>query len=305
MFQNREISPLFRDRQAPGGHGKAKEFIVKSKKAFTLIELLVVIAIIALLLGVLIPALRKAKDMGRRVVCLSLIKSFGTANMIYAEQNDGYTVPFSQKSTHVGPYGYWDERWPENMDYRNYLSLSARVEIADDGWEDPFLMPEELMCPSQRYPRTEADLQEVAQPRPNGVGWRIRCSYALNTELWAGGNANDLAIWFPSDKEYRGHKLTQMKNPSGKLMFVDSNYYQTRYERADYRRYWDGRQDPERPLTGANEFIVAYRHSDGASIAFFDGHADYYKKERVFNVDNPVPLSNVKGRYPDSLWDVE
>jgi prepilin-type N-terminal cleavage/methylation domain-containing protein/prepilin-type processing-associated H-X9-DG protein len=275
-----------------------KEIIVKRKNGFTLIELLVVIAIIALLLGVLIPALQKAKEMGRRVVCLSIIKSYGTANMIYAEQNNSYAVPFSQASTHVGPLGYWDERWPENMDFRNYLSLSARVEINDDGWEDPFLLPEELMCPAQRYPKTEADLNEVNA----ALGWKIRFSYALNTELWAKGSANDLVNWYPSDKKYRGHKLTQMKNPSGKLMFIDSNYYQSRYERSDYRRYWDPFGDT---LNDRNWGQIAYRHSGGASVAFFDGHADYYKKEKVFNTNNPVPLTNIKNRYPDSLWDVE
>lgn len=271
---------------------------MKREKAFTLIELLVVIAVIALLLGVLLPALRKSREMGKRVVCLSMIKSYATANMIYAEQNNGLSVPFSQESTHVGPFGYWDERWPENMEYRGYLSLSARVEILDDGWEDPFLFPEELMCPAQRYPRTDADLEEVSA----ALGWRIRTSYALNTELWAGGNADDLTVWYPSDKQYRGHKLTQMKNPSGKLMFVDSNYYQTRYERSNYLRYWDPYQDT---LNDRNWAQVAYRHSDGASIAFFDSHVEYYKKERIYNENNPVPITNVKGRYPEPLWDVE
>jgi len=273
---------------------------VRRKKAFTLIELLVVVAVIAVLIGVLVPALRKAKDMGRRVVCLSLINAYATANMIYTEQNNGYAVPFSQdaKTGHIGEYGYWDERWPENMEYRGYLSLSARVEIRDGGWEDPFLSPDELMCPSQRYPRTEEDLEEVDAV----IGWKIRTSYALNTELWAEGNANDLGVWYPSDREYRGHKLHQMRNPSGKLMFVDSNYYQTRYERANYLRYWDLYGDT---LNANNWAQVAYRHSEGASVAFFDGHVEYYKKERIYNENNPVPLSNVKGRYQEPLWDVE
>lgn len=274
---------------------------MKQKKGFTLIELLVVIAIIALLLGVLLPALRKVKETGRRVVCLSTIKSYGTANMIYAEQNDGWAVPFSQESKdplHVGPYGYWDERWPENMEYRADLSLSARVEIKDHGWADPFLIPEELMCPSQKYPRTEQDLAEVNA----ALNWPIRFSYALNTEQWAGGSANDETIWYPSKREYLGHKLTQMKNPAGKLMFIDSNYYQTRYERATYSRYWDRYGDT---LNEINWAQVAYRHSDGASIAFFDGHVDSYKKKQVYNENNPVPMTNVKARMPDSLWDTQ
>jgi prepilin-type N-terminal cleavage/methylation domain-containing protein/prepilin-type processing-associated H-X9-DG protein len=61
-------------------------------KGFTLVELLVVIAIIALLMGILIPSLSKARRVAKRVVCMSNMKQLVAAWMAYAEQNDGKLV---------------------------------------------------------------------------------------------------------------------------------------------------------------------------------------------------------------------
>ena len=61
---------------------------MKRKQGFTLVELLVVIAIIALLMAVLLPALNKAREQARRVVCASNIKQIGVAMMAYTSDND-------------------------------------------------------------------------------------------------------------------------------------------------------------------------------------------------------------------------
>ena len=59
------------------------------QRGFTLVELLVVIAIIALLMAILMPALNRARELGRRSVCLGNLKQLGYAWIMYTDENAG------------------------------------------------------------------------------------------------------------------------------------------------------------------------------------------------------------------------
>ncbi len=64
------------------------------RKAFTLVELLVVIAIIAILMAILVPALRRAKNQASSSVCQSNLRQLSLAMTLYTQDHDDKTMPF-------------------------------------------------------------------------------------------------------------------------------------------------------------------------------------------------------------------
>src|SRR5438105_2139955 len=68
--------------------------VQKSRRAFTLVELLVVIGIIAVLIGILLPVLGRARDQANTTACMATLRSLGQTLAIYTSENKG-SYPFS------------------------------------------------------------------------------------------------------------------------------------------------------------------------------------------------------------------
>ncbi len=117
----------------------------RSEKGFTLIELLVVIAIISLLVSILLPSLKKAKDLARTAVCLNNQRSILTGMNVYQAEHDGL---FPQNAVYGWEYlicsptkGEDDEKglfptYVESSDvfYCPAMTSQDIVEGSDAGW---------------------------------------------------------------------------------------------------------------------------------------------------------------------------
>ena len=122
---------------------------MKKSKAFTLVELLVVISIIALLLGILLPALGRARDMGRRIACGNQLKTLALANEAYANTHNYDYVPIVYIRIEGPDKPYPPQYWLTNSDFRAILNIDSYKTSEDDD-DSGFDVPEEFLCPSDK-----------------------------------------------------------------------------------------------------------------------------------------------------------
>ena len=213
---------------------------MQTRKSFTLIELLVVIAIIAILAGMLLPALNKAREKGRASSCQGNMKQIGIALAMYNAAYDDY-------------YPCAEVAW---NDIKN-KPLWSDVVL-------PFLGAE-MNFNSKHYARGGAFIcpsQKSVYP-----SWRVYISYGINRDFVGRENYTN-RVW--TSKTTGGVKASSVKQPSQHLIVTETWYTSDRSKTYDIGGY----SVPGRNLGYhvAERATVTFRHSRKSNTLYIDGH---------------------------------
>ncbi len=233
----------------------------KQRAAFTLIELLVAISIIALLLGLLLPALGAARESGRGAVCLSNLMQLTLANSVYAEDNKSYYVPAA-----FDIYEANLMRWHGRREQAYSGSIEQRTFDPQQGPLADYIGAQGRV----RFCPTFDDLIDHDAPRfEAGAG-----GYGYNNAYL--GGRNDLFGTNPKSAKHTA-RTEDVADPTATVMFADAAFYKTVSGRTlliDYsfaETPWV-QQFPQLPPTLRHAPSIHFRHRGLADVAWADGH---------------------------------
>ena len=139
------------------------------RAGFTLVELLVVIAIIALLVALLFPALKGARDKAKATACLNNHRQLYLATAMYGDDFSGY-LP---NAVHIYERQWQRWNWPGAGPYQGFLhrALSSYLSATSEVYYDPAWPRDKSYHPGRTCKGSPTDISDTPQPfSPQNLG---------------------------------------------------------------------------------------------------------------------------------------
>ena len=265
--------------------------LIRHTRAFTLIELLVVISIIALLIAILLPALSKARDSARVSQCLSNHRQVAGALTAMEVDNGEYPVHLrhsTQVMSFTSPGGQTDVR----EDYENYLGMHMVFYCPADDSGD--LNPDDWVNQPQ-YAAVHVSTSILATYEPQA------------DPSWGSQDWVRLPDPNSTRRSNRPRNIDEAFDPSEIGMTTDSQ--QSYSEFSGGVATFPGLSTYE----DSSSYVGNFPHRDaddnwlGTTTAFFDGHAEFGKREEIVDESDlrgsaEYLMFNTRGTYEVPMW---
>jgi prepilin-type N-terminal cleavage/methylation domain-containing protein/prepilin-type processing-associated H-X9-DG protein len=303
-------SPIQNPEEIMNSLKSVPTFLKHRLRGFTLIELLVVIAIIAILAGLLLPALAKAKAKGQSIACLSSLHQWGIAQQIYSSDS-GDSIPrdgtaadsTGMGGTYSADNGFTSGSGSPFDQYAWFNVLPPNV--ADLSFSNYYTLPGGNVANKYPYPG-------------NGKGkiWLCPTTTApKNPNNWVGGSSTagtfgvfsyafdlDFKLLKSISHAVQGNsfvypampRMTTVRFPAAQVMMFEQAF------NPETETYTSNNQ--RNGILPANRWdLFSQRHNLGGNIAFLDGHSARFAWEYVYN-QNPTPGIGREEKFNPDIW---